>query len=327
MELSPVVLVAAGAFLVLVVVAVVILRRGRRGEGEVRAPSRMPVSSHSLGGTLRAQVWSRRLDDTTWERLEEVLISADVGAAAAARIVGRARSRGSATMDEAREMVAAAVLAEFDDVDRGLDVQGSPAVILVVGVNGSGKTTTIAKLAHMLETDGHTVTLAAADTFRAAAVEQLTVWGRRLGVRVVAGQEGADPASVAHDAITSARARGSDVVIVDTAGRLHSKRNLMEELSKLHRVANTASRVGEVLLVLDASGGQNGLNQVREFAAAVPVTGVALTKLDGTARGGVLVAVESELGVPVKIVGTGEGLDDLEVFDPARFVADLTAER
>ena len=325
MELSPVVLIAAGVVLFLVVVLVVIPGRGKRGEGEIRA--RMQLSSLSLGQTLSARVWSRRLDDTTWERLEEVLIGSDVGTAAAARIVGLARSRGSATIDEAREGLAAAVLAEFGDADRGLDVGGSPAVILVVGVNGSGKTTTIAKLAHLLAAGGHSVTLAAADTFRAAAVEQLTVWGERLGVPVVAGQEGGDPASVAHDAITSARAKGSDVVIVDTAGRLHSKRNLMEELSKVHRVAAAASRVGEVLLVLDATGGQNGLSQVREFVLAVPVTGVVLTKLDGTARGGIVVTVEGELEVPVKLVGTGEGVEDLEVFDPMKFVADLTEER
>jgi fused signal recognition particle receptor len=198
-------------------------------------------------------------------------------------------------------------------------------VILVVGVNGSGKTTTIAKLAHRLGIQGHSVTLAAADTFRAAAVDQLVVWGERIGVPVVAGQEGGDPASVAHDAISSARARGSGVVIVDTAGRLHSKKNLMEQLSKVHRVAGSAGRVSEVLLILDATGGQNGLNQVREFATAVPVTGVVLTKIDGTARGGIVVAVESELGVPVKLVGTGEGVDDLAPFDPVAFVADLTS--
>jgi fused signal recognition particle receptor len=197
-------------------------------------------------------------------------------------------------------------------------------VILVVGVNGTGKTTTIAKLAGRLEEAGKTVVLAAADTFRAAAGAQLQTWGDRLGVDVVAGQEGGDPASVAYDAIGAARARGVDVVIVDTAGRLHAKKNLMAELGKIHRVAaGERGRVDEVLLVLDATGGQNGLTQVREFASAVPVTGVVLTKLDGTAKGGIVVAVERQLGVPVKFVGVGEGIADLAPFDPDIFVADL----
>ena len=222
-------------------------------------------------------------------------------------------------------MVAEALNAEFAKADRGLDLTGDPAVVLIVGVNGSGKTTTIAKLARRFTGAGKTVRLAAADTFRAAAVDQLTMWGERLGVPVSAGAEGADPASVVHEATSTARIEGADVVIVDTAGRLHSKRNLMEELSKVHRVATQAGTVSEVLLVLDATAGQNGLAQVREFAASVPLTGVVLSKLDGTARGGIVVAVENELGVPVKLVGTGETADDLEDFDPVAFVADLTA--
>lgn len=222
-------------------------------------------------------------------------------------------------------MVSEALLAEFSSSERALDLVGSPAVVIVVGVNGSGKTTSIAKLARRLAKEGRSVRLAAADTFRAAAVDQLRLWAERLGVGFTSGPERGDPAAVAHDAIAEARSAGNDVVIVDTAGRLHSDRNLMEELRKVHRVASQAGRVSEVLLVLDATAGQNGLAQVREFANAVPLTGVILAKLDGTARGGIVVAVESDLGVPIKFAGVGEGPDDLEVFDPARFVADLTA--
>jgi fused signal recognition particle receptor len=197
-------------------------------------------------------------------------------------------------------------------------------VVLVVGVNGTGKTTTIAKLAKRLLDGGRTVTLGGADTFRAAAAEQLETWGERLGVRVIRGQEGSDPASVAYDTIDSARARGVDVVIIDTAGRLHGKKNLMSELQKIHRVSGGES-VGEVLLILDATAGQNGLTQVSEFSQAVPISGIVLTKLDGTARGGIVIAVERTLGVPVKFVGVGEGLDDLQPFDPGSFVEALIA--
>jgi fused signal recognition particle receptor len=192
----------------------------------------------------------------------------------------------------------------------------------VVGVNGTGKTTTIAKLAHRLGREGRTVVLGAADTFRAAAGEQLAAWGERIGVPVVTGQEGGDPAAVAHDTLDSARARQVDVAIIDTAGRLHGKKNLMAELQKIHRVAG-GDRVDEVLLVLDATAGQNGLAQVREFTAAVPVSGIVLTKLDGSAKGGIVIAVERSLGVPVKYVGVGEGVDDLVEFDPDGFVDSL----
>jgi fused signal recognition particle receptor len=214
--------------------------------------------------------------------------------------------------------------AELGSKDRGLHLEGNPAVILVVGVNGTGKTTTIAKLAARLQNHGSGVVLAAGDTFRAAAGAQLETWGDRLGVKVVSGQEGGDPASVAFDAIGSARARGDDIVIVDTAGRLHAKKNLMAELGKIHRVASgDRGRVDEVLLVLDATGGQNGVTQVREFSAAVPISGIVLTKLDGTAKGGIVIAIERQLGVPIKFVGLGEGIDDLVPFDPDSFVADL----
>ncbi|MGI9610626.1 MAG: signal recognition particle-docking protein FtsY, partial [Acidimicrobiia bacterium] len=208
--------------------------------------------------------------------------------------------------------------------ERGLALGGSPSVVLVVGVNGTGKTTTIAKLAYWLKGESRTVVLGAADTFRAAAGAQLEEWGNRLGVSVVSGQEGGDPASVAFDAVASGRAKGVDAVIIDTAGRLHGKTNLMDELGKIHRVAaGDRGQVDEVLLVLDATGGQNGIAQVSEFANAVPLTGVVLTKLDGTAKGGIVLAVETELGVPIKFVGVGEGMEDLIPFHPDSFVTEL----
>ena len=284
-------------------------------------------STQSGKGTLAQalrRAWGGALDEGTWERFEEVLLAADMGVDAAERVVTRVRKKSPETEEEARRAVAEAVMAELGDRDRGLHLEGTPAILLVVGVNGSGKTTTIAKLAQRFLGEGRSVLLAAADTYRAAAGEQLEVWGERVGVPVLKGEEGADPASVAHDAVTSARASGIDVVIVDTAGRLHSKKNLMEELSKMHRVIGGAS---EILLVLDATNGQNGLTQVSEFMAAVPVTGVVLTKLDGTARGGFVVAVESRLGVPVKLIGHGEGPGDLSLFNPGPFVASLLDDR
>jgi fused signal recognition particle receptor len=212
------------------------------------------------------------------------------------------------------------------DVDRSLHERDKPSVWLVIGVNGTGKTTTVAKLAKHLVDDGKTVILGAADTYRAAAAEQLQLWGDRVHADVVTGQVGGDPASVAFDTIASARAKEVDVVIIDTAGRLHAKKNLMAELHKIHRVAAGDGQVDEVLLVLDATAGQNGLTQVREFAETVPLTGIVLTKLDGTARGGIVIAVEKDLGVPVKLIGLGEGLDDLAPFDPDIFVTSLLEE-
>ncbi len=323
MDTTQVLIIIAAAVAALVVLALVLVARRRQDEpGELSGPP--PTSQPGWGAVLR-RVWAAGLESDTWEQIEETLIAADMGVEPSARVVATARAGKPSTVEEARDLVAGAILDQMTGAGRGLDLEGSPAVVLVVGVNGSGKTTTIAKLAHRLTTQGRAVTLAAADTFRAAAREQLVVWGRRIGVPVITGQERGDPAAVAHDAISSARARGSDVVIVDTAGRLHSDRNLMEELAKVHRVTGSAARVGEVLLVLDATSGQNGLGQVARFAEAVPVTGVVLTKMDGTARGGIVVAVESRLGVPVKLVGTGESLDDLLPFDPEGFVADLTA--
>jgi fused signal recognition particle receptor len=275
----------------------------------------------TLGSRIR-QVFGSGIEESTWHLLEEALLAGDVGVEATTDIVAKVRESKPQTVDEARLTLVSALKDEFSGRGRRLQLNGRPAVILVVGVNGTGKTTTIAKLAHQLTDSGKTVTLGAADTFRAAAATQLQSWGDRLGVQVVRGQEGGDPASVAYDTMESARAKGVDVVIVDTAGRLHGKKNLMAELAKIHRVAG-GDDVDEVLLILDATAGQNGLVQVREFSEAVPVTGVVLTKMDGTARGGIVIAVERSLGTPVKLVGTGEGLEDIAPFDPDSFVDSL----
>ncbi len=317
------------AVLALVVIAVVYLVNSERGEAD--ATSAVPTSTRSgavgtLGATLR-KVLRSGVGEETWVALEEALLSADVGVEATNAIVSGVRSARPETAEEARAELAGRLRAEFGDRPRELELNGAPSVMLVVGVNGTGKTTTIAKLAAFLGAQGQKVILAAADTFRAAAGAQLQTWGDRLGVDVVQGQEGGDPSAVAFDAIGSARAKGADVVIVDTAGRLHAKKNLMSELSKLHRVTSgDRGEVDEVLLVLDATAGQNGITQVEEFSEAVPVTGIVLTKLDGTAHGGIVVAIERRLGVPVKFVGVGEGLGDLAPFDPDRFVEDLLEE-
>lgn len=258
--------------------------------------------------------------------MEEALLTADVGVEATVRIVDGVRSTRPKTPQEAKAELAGRIAAEFEGRQRELDLGRKPSVILVVGVNGTGKTTTIAKLAKRLTDAGMSVLLGAADTFRAAAGEQLDAWGTRVGVDVVRGQEGGDPAAVTFDALTSATAKGVDVVIIDTAGRLHGKKNLMAEMGKIHRVAARDGKVDEVLLVLDGSAGQNALAQVREFANAVPLSGIVLTKLDGTAKGGIVITVESQLGVPVKFIGVGEGIDDLLPFDPVDFVDALLEE-
>jgi fused signal recognition particle receptor len=253
-------------------------------------------------------------DDEAWERLEEALIAADVGVPTTAELVQRLEARevagelGAALSDEAAELLGG---------PPRLDLSAEPAVILVVGVNGTGKTTTIGKLAQKLREHEHSVLLAAADTFRAAAEEQLEIWAGRAGADFVGSERGGDPAAVAYDAIEAATARGRDVVIVDTAGRLHTQTNLMEELAKVRRVIERRlpGAPHETLLVVDATTGQNGLQQARLFREAVDVTGVALTKLDGSAKGGVALAIAHELGLPVKLVGVGEGLDDLRPFD------------
>ncbi|MFQ5523221.1 MAG: signal recognition particle-docking protein FtsY [Acidimicrobiia bacterium] len=307
------------AVLALLMIAGVVIWRSRRAR-RVRAVSpRLDLGE--LGAGLRG-LFRRGLSHSTWDEMEEVLLAADIGVDAAERIVATVRTSRPDTAEDARDVLSEALRSEFPERDRELHLDGAPAVVLVVGVNGTGKTTTIAKLAHRLITGGKRVVLGAADTFRAAAGEQLQVWGKRLGVPVVVGQEGGDPAAVAFDSLASAKAQGADVVLIDTAGRLHGKKNLMEQLAKIYRVAG-GERVAEVLLVLDATTGQNGLVQAREFAAAVPVTGIVLTKLDGTAKGGIVLAVEKELGLPVKLVGVGEGIEDLLSFDPDRFVAAL----
>jgi fused signal recognition particle receptor len=274
-------------------------------------------------------------DDEAWEELEEALIAADVGVATTSELVERLRTRARAERAsgaELRDLLRDELLEAVGNGDRSLavdllDEHQRPAIVLVVGVNGTGKTTTVGKLALAFAEEGKQAVLVAADTFRAAAAEQLVVWGERVGAQVVSAQQGADPAAVAFDGLASARARGGDVLLVDTAGRLHTKTNLMDELRKLRRVLEReGGQVREVLLVLDATTGQNGLAQAREFTDAVGVTGVVLTKLDGTAKGGIVVAVQRDLGIPVKLVGLGEGAHDLAPFDPEAFVDALLAD-
>jgi fused signal recognition particle receptor len=263
-------------------------------------------------------------DAEAWERLEETLIRGDVGVPATAELVRRLEARGD--LEDLAPALAEEIAGLFGE-PKGLDVSGSPAVVLVVGVNGTGKTTTIGKLARTLQEHGRTVLLGAADTWRAAAEEQLEVWAGRAGAAFVGAPAGADPAAVAFDAVEAARARGIDVAIVDTAGRLHTQSNLMEELAKVRRVieGRVAGAPHETLLVVDATTGQNGLQQARLFTETAGVTGVVLTKLDGSAKGGVAVAIAFELGLPVKLVGVGEGLDDLRPFDARDFARALVS--
>jgi fused signal recognition particle receptor len=263
-------------------------------------------------------------DDEAWERLEEALIAGDVGVRATAELVRRLEARGEIPdLNEALADEIAALLGEPPT----LALAETPSVVLVVGVNGTGKTTTIGKLAQKLREHRRTVLLGAADTYRAAAEEQLEIWADRAQADFVGGKRGADPAAVAFDAVEAARARGRDVAIIDTAGRLHTQSNLMEELAKVRRVIETrlVGAPHETLLVVDATTGQNGLQQARLFGEAATVTGVALTKLDGSAKGGVAVAIAYELGLPVKLVGVGEGLDDLRPFDARDFARALVA--
>jgi len=287
---------------------------------------RLTTARHALGGLLSG-VFSGGIDQETWDGLEEALIRADVGVATSAALLEAVRERaeeaGVVDSTELRDLVKAELVERLGGFDRSLrvDLDTGPSVWLFVGVNGVGKTTTIGKLARWQTTNGRSVLLAAGDTFRAAAAEQLTMWADRSDVPIVRGGEGADPSSVVFDAVESANARKIDLVLADTAGRLQTKSNLMEELSKVRRVAEKgAGTVTETLLVLDATTGQNGLSQAKVFADAVDVTGVVLTKLDGSAKGGIVVAIHAELGVPVKLVGLGEGVDDLVEFDPDAFV-------
>ena len=294
----------------------------------VRLRARLARSQSSVGSALLSLLSRDRLDDDTWDEMEEVLITADVGVAPARIMVDDLRTKvkvlGVRGPDEVRELLRTELLGQLGDEDRSLHTAphgGLPAVVLMVGVNGTGKTTTCGKLARALIGDGQTVLLGAADTFRAAAADQLQTWGERVGAKTVrADRDGADPASVAFEAVAEGIETGVDAVIIDTAGRLHTKVGLMDELGKVKRVVEKKAPVDEVLLVLDATTGQNGLRQARVFAEVVDVTGIVLTKLDGTAKGGIVIAVQRELGVPVKLVGLGEGPDDLAPFDPAAFV-------
>lgn len=317
-------------------VAVWLLRRRpsvtdvRRDAPTVTGPSRIESGlartrralGERLDGLLR-----RGLDAGFWTGLEEALLAADVGVATTVGIVDRVRASGPADAASAEGVLRQQLAELFAGRDRSLALVGDPAVVVVVGVNGSGKTTTVAKLAAQFERAGRPTLLAAADTFRAGAAEQLGVWAERLGVDLVSGQPGGDPAAVAFDGLQAARARGKEVLVVDTAGRLHSKHNLMEELGKVVRVlGREAGAVGEVLLVLDGTNGQNAIAQARAFTEVVGVTGIALTKLDGTARGGIAVAVEGELGIPIKLIGVGEQVEDLLPFEPGAFIEALLGE-
>jgi fused signal recognition particle receptor len=294
----------------------------------VRLRARLARSRSALGQGLLALLSRDSLDEDTWEEIEDTLLTADLGVAATTDLVGRLRTRvkveGNVTPARAREILREELVTLVDpSMDRSLATtrQGTrPAVLLVVGVNGTGKTTTVGKLARVLVAQDRDVVLGAADTFRAAAADQLTTWGDRVGVLTVRGPEGSDPASVAFDAVRTGIDAQADVVIVDTAGRLQTKVGLMDELGKVKRVVEKHGPVDEVLLVLDATTGQNGLAQARVFGEVVDVSGIVLTKLDGTAKGGIVVAVQRELGVPVKLVGLGEGPDDLAPFEPEAFV-------
>jgi fused signal recognition particle receptor len=305
---------------------------GASPEGEEQRGGMFSRLRDSLGKSRRAlteQIGVAAFDPgdaASWERLEEALIAADVGVPATAELVQRleARADGGAAFAASLQEEVAQMLGEPGRLELG----AHPSVILVVGVNGTGKTTTIGKLAAKLSEHRRSVVVAAADTFRAAAEEQLEIWARRAGADFVGSERGGDPAAVAFDAVGAAQSRGRDVVVVDTAGRLHTQANLMEELAKVRRVL--AQRLEgaphETLLVVDATTGQNGLQQVRLFGQAVEVTGIVLTKLDGSAKGGVAIAIAHELGVPVKLIGIGEQLDDLRPFDPDDFARALVAD-
>ena len=295
----------------------------------LRLRARLARSESTLGRGLLTLLSRDTLDDATWQEVEDLLLTADVGVAASNELVEslktKAKVLGTRSAGDARDLLRAGLLELVDPtLDRTLTTRRAdgegPAIVLVVGVNGTGKTTTCGKVARLLVAEGRTVVLGAADTFRAAAADQLETWGRRVGAHTVRGPEGSDPASVAFEAVKTGIAEHADTVLIDTAGRLHTKSGLMDELGKVKRVIEKQSEVDEVLLVLDATTGQNGLVQARVFAEVVAITGVVLTKLDGTAKGGIVISVQRELGVPVKLVGLGEGADDLAHFEPDAFV-------
>jgi fused signal recognition particle receptor len=300
----------------------------------VRLRSRLARSQTTLGKALLSLLSSDRVDDDTWEDIEDTLLTSDLGVGPTQELVERLKERvrveGVDSGEQARQILREELVNLVDpSLDRELNVRrsgGLPGVVLVVGVNGSGKTTTVGKIARVLVAQDADVVLGAADTFRAAAAEQLQTWGERVGVHTVRGPEGGDPASVGYEAVQTGIEREADTVLVDTAGRLHTKTGLMDELGKVKRVVEKLAPVTEVLLVLDATTGQNGMMQARVFSEVVDVTGIVLTKLDGTAKGGIVVAVQRELGVPVKLVGLGEGADDLAPFEAEAFVDALLGE-
>jgi fused signal recognition particle receptor len=293
-----------------------------------RLRGRLAKSQNTLGRGMLGLLGGGDLDEASWEAVEDTLLIADLGPVVTESVVTSLRSRMASsrvrTETDARAVLREVLIQELHpDLDRSIKAlphANKPSVLLVVGVNGTGKTTTVGKLARVLVADGRRVVLGAADTFRAAAAHQLQTWASRVGAQVISGAEGADPASVAFDAVDAGIDSGADVVVIDTAGRLHTKAGLMDELGKVKRVVSRRAEVDEVLLVLDATIGQNGLPQARVFAEVVDITGVVLTKLDGTAKGGIVFRVQQELGVPVKLVGLGEGPDDLAPFEPAAFV-------
>jgi fused signal recognition particle receptor len=297
----------------------------------VRLRARLSRSQNAFGRGLLSVLSRDHLDEDAWEEIEDSLIIADVGVEATRVIVDRLRERvrvlGTRTASEVREQLAEELVTALEpDMDRTLKTtphDGRPAVVLVVGVNGAGKTTTCGKIGRVLIADGRSVLFGAADTFRAAAADQLQTWGERVGAETVRGPEAGDPASVAFDAVKRGIETSIDTVLIDTAGRLQNKVGLMDELGKVKRVVEKHGPVDETLLILDATTGQNGLEQARVFTDVVDVTGVVLTKLDGTAKGGIVIAVQRKLGIPVKLVGLGEGPDDLAPFEPAAFVEAL----
>lgn len=300
----------------------------------VRLRARLSRSQNALGKGLLTLLSREHLDEDTWEEIEDILLTADVGVAPTQELVEGLRERvkvlGTRTPEELRGLLREELLkllgTDFDRTVRTEPETSKPGIVMVVGVNGTGKTTTTGKLARVLVADGRSVVLGAADTFRAAAADQLQTWGDRVGAHTVRGPEGGDPASIAFDAVKEGKQIGADVVLIDTAGRLHTKTGLMDELGKVKRVVEKQAPLDEVLLVLDATTGQNGLVQARVFAEVVDITGIVLTKLDGTAKGGIVIAVQRELGVPVKLVGLGEGADDLAPFEPEAFVDALIGE-
>jgi fused signal recognition particle receptor len=298
-----------------------------------RLRARLARSNSAIGAALLQLLSTDRIDEATWEEVEDTLLLADLGVGPTTELVDALRAEvrvnGIADPEQLQAVLSRQLLAQVDPtMDRSLAterVDDTPAVVLIVGVNGTGKTTTTGKIARLLVAEDEQVVLGAADTFRAAAADQLSTWGERVGAQVVRGPDGGDPAAVAFDAVGKGIESQADTVLIDTAGRLHTKTGLMDELGKVKRVIEKQAPVSEVLLVLDATTGQNGLNQARVFAEVVDITGIVLTKLDGTAKGGIVVAVQRELGVPVKLVGLGEGPDDLAPFDPAVFVSAIVA--